>query len=563
MSLAAPSDLPAGRVPAPYLIPLSLLLILGLFPPETRGESMAGCAVLIALAAVIGSRGGWSVARGLPLLVLAACAVPLVLGAHAPGAAVEPLALAFLAAAAGVYGARLAVGVKAELALPLTVAIVGGLVAVQAVVQQMWGLDRLALRLEHEPALPAVMLERVRGGRAFASFPTPAALGGFLALVLPVTVAGALGRRDRWKWPLLASAAAQIGGLLAAASATALGALLGAVALTAWGWKAARPRVAAAVGILVLLLAGVVALRGRSLIDPTDPESPWRLRAGNFRVAGNMIAEHPWLGVGPGGFGEAYPRYRQAGDNESQHAHNLPLELCAELGLASGLVVSVLFYGLFLGPVVGTQGGRFDWRRGAAVGLAAFALQNLADFTAFLPSVLWSACLLRGLLARPDPAPPGVPERLMGRPVLCGTIVAALVCVLSGLGANQRVRSWEASLRGAHQEAAAAAQRATRKAPWNVDGWLLRTQTTLAVEGDPERREHALAQVGRAVALSPVRPFARHLRGRLRLALGDAPGGYADERMAAELYPGKEEYSRAREEVRQRIVDSGLVDRGR
>ena len=60
-----------------------------------------------------------------------------------------------------------------------------------------------------------------------------------------------------------------------------------------------------------------------------------------------MYLDHPWRGTGPGGFAERFASYREPGDNETRHAHNLPLEFAAELGTAGWLVGAPLFYVLF------------------------------------------------------------------------------------------------------------------------------------------------------------------------------------------------------------------------
>ena len=58
------------------VVVLSLLPVLALLPPETRGESMAGCATLIAVLALIGwRRSGASLSGQATLLVIAAVAM--------------------------------------------------------------------------------------------------------------------------------------------------------------------------------------------------------------------------------------------------------------------------------------------------------------------------------------------------------------------------------------------------------------------------------------------------------------------------------------------------------
>jgi hypothetical protein len=317
------------------------------------------------------------------------------------------------------------------------------------------------------------------------------------------------------------------------------------VALSLLRGRATRRAALAILGVAAALLLAVVAARGARVLSIEDPASPWKQRAGNARVALEVIGDHPWLGVGPGGFGEVYPKYRHHEDNESRHVHDLPLELGAELGLPLGLFVAAAFFLAFLRPVLARpRDGAPEWHRGAAVALAAFAIQNLADFTAFLPSLLWTACLLWGVAARRDDGsePDGPLPR---RAALAATAGLALVAVAAGIADNARIDARGALAAGDVESAKARTARAAALAPWNVDVLMLRTQLSLDAE-DPRA---ASRQAERAVAVDPVRPAARELRSRVRLAAGDLPGAYADLVEAARLYPGRTEYASRRDEL--------------
>ena len=263
------------------LVVLSLLPVLALFPPETRGESMAGCATLIAVLALIGwRRSGASLSGQATLLVIAAVAMPPTWIALAPAAAVQPLTVGLLAGAAGLGVAGADLGHRHRRLVTTVLAVVAAWVAVHALYQWAWGLDRLADIVRNDPAFPdrEAILVRLGRGRPFASFSTPAALGGFLVLALPVTVALAWAARGTARLAWVAAAACQVGALLAAASATATAALFGSVLLAAWAWSRAR-RALVIVGLASIILLGtVVLLRGERLTDLSDREGPWRLR---------------------------------------------------------------------------------------------------------------------------------------------------------------------------------------------------------------------------------------------------------------------------------------------
>jgi O-antigen ligase len=528
---------------------------LGAFPPETRGESMAGCAVLIAMFALLVWPRRLDLPRAMPLLFVPVAAFAYGLTAQAPGALVQPLVVILLAGAAGLAAACFPEELRTRSALPTVLACAGAAVALYAVYQALGGLDYLVERIEAgEPVADRqAVLERARGGRAFALFETPASLGGYLVIVLPVTVTSALARAGAMRWLLVALAAVQVAGLLTATSATALAAILLAVLLAALRRSGSLRHLAVGSSLLFIVLVAVVLMRGGELTTLNDPNSPWRLRAGNFRIAAEMVADRPWVGVGPGGFGEVYPSYRRPGDNESQHVHNLPLELSAELGLPVGLLTTALFYYLFLGPLLRRRTEAPPWWRGLEVGLAAFALQNLADFTGLLPSLLWTAAILRGWISRGEAAAsPSAPRWLFGA-TAATSLVAVALAASSGLAANAHAAARQFAVEGEDAEAERLARRAVRLAPWDVDSRLLHVQASLvASERDGSSLETALLRLDRTIRLSPVRPVARYLRSEVRRDLGDTPGAYADAYEAARLYPMKTLYA----EHRDRLVSA-------
>jgi O-antigen ligase len=530
---------------------LATLLLLAWFPPESNGLSMAGCALLLGLLAL----AGWSRGPLPPLLVVGLLlAVLRAWTAATPAAAVEPLALFWLAVVAGLGLARIGDLPSARAVAPAVV-VAAAVVALHALYQKGWGLEQSAAAVLADPNYPDrdAVLTRLGRGRAFAGFPTPAALGGYLCIALPVAVGWLLSEQGRRRMLGLVVAALSLGAFVAAASATATAALLGALMLAAVVWGRARKLLLGAGVVMLAVLALVVWLRGDRLVSAASRESPWKLRAGNFRVAAAMAAEHPWAGVGPGSFGEAYPRFRRADDNETQHAHDLPLELAAEWGWPAGLFLAALLLALLIAPLWFERRGP-PWRQGIAVGLAAFALQNLADFTIFMPSLLWTAALLRGALAVRDRA---TAERgstlrsLLGAAGLVAVTLAVALAMLSGLAREARLDARAAAFAGELPRAAERANAARRLARWDADALLLSAQLTLDRElaGGARPSDDAVTRVEDAVRLAPQRAAARELRARLRLGLGDLPGAYADLEQAVRLNPFQPRYAEGRDRL--------------
>lgn len=548
---------------AARLLLVALLAVLPLLPPEVRGESLAASAALLALLVLVAPTAGGDVLGG---LFLGAAGLAAGVATCWPLSSLEAAAMGLLAAAAGSAAARLPEEARGSPWIPVTVAVTGGIVGAHAAFQKLHGLRTLAARIE--AGVPVAdreaVLTRLSEGRAFAGFSTPAAMAGFLAMALAVTVGLAASRRG-WRRAALAIACGiQVAGILSAESATASAGLAASAVLLALRRGKARKTVAALAAAAVLVVLAVAVARGGEVLSASDPESPWRLRAGNFRAAASMAADHPWVGVGPGGFGSALPAYLRTGDGETRFAHDLPLHLAAEIGLPSGAVVSALFFFLFLGPVWARPGaGEEPWRTGARVALGAFAIQNLGDFTALLPSTLWFAALLRGVLSggRPSEGREADGEaRGVGRAVLLAAAVAsAAILAAAGPAWNARYRAREAVARGDLAEALKETDRAVALAPWNPDSAAARAEALLASapgDGDAGVGE-ALREADRAVSLAPTRPGIRVLRATARIRSGDLPGAFADVSEAARLYPRSEDHRRLREELARRLPAAG------
>jgi len=468
--------------------------------------------------------------------------------AVSPGDSIQPVAAVVIAMAA--YAAASAAADAGLLErLGVTLAASGAAVGARAVYEAAWGLDRLAAAIrDHASAVPdaAAVAGRLQQGRAYAGFPTPAAAGGFLVLALCATIGFALQRSGRPRALLLAAAVAQAAGLLSTRSLTAAAGLL--VAMTIALFASRSRRLAGAAAALVLAIALVGALRAGQVFSSSTDDSPWRLRGGNVRIGLAIANTHAVLGVGPGGYAVEFPRYRLPGDNESRHAHCLPVELAAELGWAPGLVASGIFFVVFLGPLVTGLATLSRLEQGLAIGLGAFAFHNLADFTAFLPSLLWIACALRGAMSRASADP--VAADLTPRLAWSGCVfVAAGLLVCAGMSADAREKSRHAVMLGDDRAAAASADRAVRWAPFSTDAALLRAQARFGATPSGEGLSAAAEDADRAVALSPSRAGAREVRARIRVRRGDVPGAYADLAAAVALHPARDDYAKRRAEA--------------
>jgi putative inorganic carbon (hco3(-)) transporter len=170
--------------------------------------------------------------------------------------------------------------------------------------------------------------------RAAGPLEDPNDLAYFLVAALPLLAA------------LRRGALPAVAAVVLAAGAAATFSRGGALALTAAvAWLLARralPLRALAGGVVALAVLGVAAalfagpgldraVREKTFVAETNVDT----RELRWQAAARMVAHHPALGVGPGGFREGYPAasHNAEIDEQTPVAHNMYLEVAAELGL--------------------------------------------------------------------------------------------------------------------------------------------------------------------------------------------------------------------------------------
>jgi O-antigen ligase len=192
-----------------------------------------------------------------------------------------------------------------------------------------------------------------------------------LALVLAARAATSFrGSRDRLVDAALAAAATALVGLTFTRSAY-LGLAAGAALLL----FTVRPRLSLAIlplaALLVLVLPAGVRERAASTFDRTDAAA--RDRLSMWRAGARMIAERPFLGIGPSRVHDLYPVYRRPGFVEARvgHLHDNVVNVAAETGVPSALA--------YLGIVAATFAAGWRLARDRArPGVAALARGAIA-----------------------------------------------------------------------------------------------------------------------------------------------------------------------------------------
>lgn len=124
--------------------------------------------------------------------------------------------------------------------------------------------------------------------------------------------------------------------------------------------------------IAIPLLPTSVLHRFASIASFAD--SSVRYRIYTWRGVMRMISEHPFgIGVGESAFRAVYPRYAVSGIESVMHAHQMPLQLTAELGLV-GFVTLSLSLLLLIARGIGEGSCR-----GGAVAMCGAAVMGLFD----------------------------------------------------------------------------------------------------------------------------------------------------------------------------------------
>lgn len=439
-----------------------------------------------------------------------------------------------------------------------------------------------ALMGAREYTTNAILLEDP-SWRAFGPFYNPNLLGGYLALLLWVAPALALGAQTRRRpappatLPPKASARARAGGRREASPppvaetpryaeiAWSIATVIMAVTLLCTGSKGAFLGVLVGVpvfgglgaaagsplgkglrwgmaGVLALAILGAATfppLRARLQNAFGSQEGSGSFRAYTWQGTVDMITARPLTGFGPGDFAQAYPRYARAGF--TREAHDTPLQLAAE----HGVPVTLLLLGgmaLLVGQVkrrAGRAEGRSRLLTAAAVaGAVGFWLHNLVDYTWYVSACAVAYWGVMGLALPQESPEPGTGAARAH----AARAVAVVVLVALAFWASAAVTSEAfvaAGLRYGRLGALdLARERLQHALPFDAERWVTLSRIEERVGGGQrEACERAVAARQRAAELQPTEVTNYVSLARLHVALGDLPQAEADLNRAIQVYP--------------------------
>jgi len=270
--------------------------------------------------------------------------------------------------------------------------------------------------------------------RATSSFSHPNQLAFFLELTIPLALVLALRGPAPLRLPMVGAAGISIAGLLFTLSRGGIiGTALSLLIMLAW-----TPFRRLAAGLLCVLLVFAVANSGKlesshelsivqtrlATVTSGDSRNNGRLRI--WKTTPSIIADHPLLGVGEGNFSRYSLQYGLSEfGGPFLHAHNVPLTLGAELGVAGLALVIVFFWGVArtaLGTLRYRSHPDFPFALALAAGLGALFLNSMTDYPPGSDPILAAAMIEVGALIALyrymrkggdlQPAPPALPASL-------------------------------------------------------------------------------------------------------------------------------------------------------
>lgn len=153
------------------------------------------------------------------------------------------------------------------------------------------------------------------------------------------------------------------------------------------------------VAACALTLFGLVAARDVAfdlghtrLAELSEPSSKYQV----WSAASPLIVENHWLGVGRGGFEQAFPRLAPPGDIIYSHAENSYLQVVLDWGVPAALALALALLALGRAALKRWRHGPLE--AGALGALASLAIHELADFSLEMPVVAMTAIAAAAIL---------------------------------------------------------------------------------------------------------------------------------------------------------------------
>jgi O-antigen ligase len=250
-------------------------------------------------------------------------------------------------------------------------------------------------------SVPPDYLKRMASDRISSTAFYPNALAGTILLLLPPILAWICQAQAQFT----VGARALLGGLLA----------VGAMGCLYWSGSKGGWLLALLAGLTVLVhlkfskrmklvLVGVVLVMG--LAGFAWKYSGFFQRGATsvvarfdyWRAAWDTAVAKPAFGTGPGTFSVTYAKVKRPESEMARLTHNDYLQQASDSGFVGLLLYTAFIVGVLWVGYLGLGDGAWVLPFGIWLGLFAWALQALGEFTLYVPAVAWPAFALAGWL---------------------------------------------------------------------------------------------------------------------------------------------------------------------
>jgi O-antigen ligase len=256
----------------------------------------------------------------------------------------------------------------------------GLLIGILAVYQYFFGFQRLLGYISRQGITDFFVLDYVSRKRVFFPFVTPNALGGYLAMIIPLT----LNYKNR-AWLIIPLSFAL---LLTRSVGALLSLFLGLIIYFYLLGRLEKRRIILLLGLLIIT-AVVLIVRSSTQKQHIQPIFSTIMRINYWKDTLSIIKAYPLTGVGLGNFNLIQSRY----------AHNSYLQIWAEMGLAGIASIVWLTAAVFKEAIIGIKKTVNNLRPASLISAGSiFLMHNFVDFTFFLPEIAIIWWVILGLM---------------------------------------------------------------------------------------------------------------------------------------------------------------------
>ncbi|NOZ64855.1 MAG: hypothetical protein GXO71_08075 [Caldiserica bacterium] len=254
-------------------------------------------------------------------------------------------------------------------------------VSIYAIYQYFWGLEetRKMVEMIGVERFSPDFITRLYTNRAFSTFVYPNALAGYLIILIPFTSIFFFKIKKPLRYLYLIIPSLQITALVLSKSKGGILSLVLSLLILFWLLLNRKWRLyATTIIILVLLIAiSFPVLR-------KNAENSFGVRVSYWKAAARMIKAKPLTGFGPGDFARVFPRFKEAGREDTKMAHNNYLQVFSE----GGILYFLLFVSFFYFALKNLHLSKDKTLSlGIQTAVFAFLIHSLVDFDFYVPGI--------------------------------------------------------------------------------------------------------------------------------------------------------------------------------